>query len=49
MAALSQHLSQLKLAGLIDNEKKGQNVYYRLKDSRIRAVMGVLKETYCKT
>ena len=49
MAALSQHLSQLKLAGLIENEKKGQNVYYRLKDSRIRAVMGVLKETYCKT
>ena len=47
MSALSQHLSQLKLAGIIESDKKGLNVYYRLNDLRILEVMKVLKKLYC--
>ena len=45
MPALSQHLSALRLAGLIDNEK---HVYYKILDTRILSVMKTLKEFYCK-
>lgn len=48
MPALSQHLSSLKLAGLIKSEKVGMNVYYQIADRRILEVIKVLKETYCK-
>lgn len=47
MAALSQHLSNLKLAGLVENEKLGLNVYYKIHDTRILEVIKVLKEMYC--
>lgn len=47
MPALSQHLSHLKLAGIIESEKKGLNVYYRLNDLRILEVMKILKDLYC--
>ena len=48
MPALSQHLSALRLAGLIDNEKHGLHVYYKILDTRILSVMKTLKEFYCK-
>ncbi|MCI5774300.1 MAG: metalloregulator ArsR/SmtB family transcription factor [Erysipelotrichaceae bacterium] len=47
MAALSQHLTALKLAGLIDAKKQGLNVIYHLADEKIIKVINVLKETYC--
>lgn len=47
MPALSQHLSVLKLAGLIDSEKKGLNVYYKIIDFRVIELMKVLKKLYC--
>ncbi len=48
MAAISQHLSALKLAGIVDSEKKGLNVYYYISDLRIIKVMKTLKELYCE-
>lgn len=47
MPALSQHLSNLKLAGLVKSEKIGMNVYYQIADLRIIEVIKVLKEMYC--
>lgn len=47
MPALSQHLSVLKSAGLIDNEKKGLNVYYKISDDRIIELMKIIKKLYC--
>lgn len=47
MPALSQHLSVLKLARLIDSEKKGLNVYYKIIDFRVIELMKVLKKLYC--
>lgn len=47
MPALSQHLTTLKLTGLITSEKKGLHVVYHIKDERIINVIKVLKEMYC--
>ncbi|NMB09392.1 MAG: helix-turn-helix transcriptional regulator [Tissierellia bacterium] len=47
MPALSQHLSVLKLAGIIDSEKKGLNVYYKIIDFRAIELIKVLKKLYC--
>ncbi|WP_297290484.1 ArsR/SmtB family transcription factor [uncultured Flavonifractor sp.] len=45
--ALSQHLHKLKDGGLVQAEKHGQFVTYSIKDSRLQALMAVLKEQYC--
>jgi len=40
--AISHHLKVLKDAGLVDSEKVGQEVYYRLERDRIVAELQVL-------
>jgi ArsR family transcriptional regulator len=39
---VSQQLSQLRAAGVILDEKQGQNVYYRLCDEQVRAWLAVV-------
>lgn len=46
-SALSQHLSQLKTAGILDSEKQGMNVVYWIQDQRVVALMDSIKEQYC--
>ncbi len=46
-SALSQHLNQLKTAGILSAEKQGMNVIYQIQDERIIALMEVIKELYC--
>ena len=46
-SALSQHLSHLKAAGLVESEKRGLNVIYTLSDRRIAALIDAIKEQYC--
>ena len=46
-SALSQHLNQLKTAGIFSSEKQGMNVIYQIQDERVIALMGVMKELYC--
>ncbi len=46
-SALSQHLSVLKMMGFVDNEKKGLNVIYSIKDYRIEEIIFILKKNYC--
>lgn len=46
-SALSQHLAQLKVAGILDSEKNGMNVTYRIQDQRIISLIGAIKENYC--
>lgn len=45
--ALSQHLHKLRDGGLIQSEKHGQFVTYSIKDSRLQALMDLLKGRYC--
>lgn len=46
-SALSQHLNQLKTAGILESEKLGMNVVYRIQDERIVALIGAIKQQYC--
>lgn len=46
-SALSQHLSQLKTAGILDSDKQGMNVVYRILDERVVRLMEAIKENYC--
>lgn len=46
-SALSQHLIQMKAAGIIDSDKQGMNVIYKIKDNSVVELIGFLKEHYC--
>lgn len=46
-SALSQHLSQLKTAEILDSEKQGMNVVYWIQDERVIALIEAIKEHYC--
>lgn len=46
-SALSQHLNQLKTAGILESEKQGMNVVYWIQDQRVVALIGAIKEYYC--
>ncbi len=46
-SALSQHLNQMKTAGILASEKLGMNVVYRIQDQRVIALIGSIKEYYC--
>lgn len=44
---LSQHLSKMRLMGIIINEKRGQQVYYRITNAEFLNLVDVLKRIYC--
>ena len=46
-SALSQHLSQLRMAGILDSEKQGMNVIYQIADEHVIGLMSFLKTHYC--
>ena len=47
-SALSQHLARLREAGLVDTEKRGQMVYYRLCNMEAHALLSTLYLIYCR-
>jgi DNA-binding transcriptional ArsR family regulator len=47
-SALSQHLSQLKTAGILESNKQGMNVIYRIQDKNVVGLMSYLKAHYCQ-
>ena len=47
LSALSQHLNQLKHAGILESERRGMNVVYSIQDQRAAALIGAIKEHYC--
>lgn len=48
-SAVSQHLSGLRNAGLVDSEKRGQNVFYRLCSMEAQALLSTLYLIYCRS
>ena len=46
-SAMSQHLNQLKTAGILDSEKRGMHVLYWIRDERIIPLMEAIKAQYC--
>jgi DNA-binding transcriptional ArsR family regulator len=47
-SALSQHLTHLRTARILDSVKQGMNVVYTLKDERVAALINALKKYYCE-
>lgn len=39
VSAVSQHLSRLRLAGLVDTRKAGRHVLYRARDTHVRSLI----------
>lgn len=46
-SALSQHLNQMKVAGILSSEKQGMNVFYWIADQRVITLIDVIKKEYC--
>lgn len=47
-SALSQHLALLKAYRVLDSNKNGLLITYSIQDDRVRNLIKVLKENYCK-
>jgi DNA-binding transcriptional ArsR family regulator len=47
-SALSQHLTLMRVAGILSSEKSGQNITYSIADTRVAEVLKVLKKYYCE-
>lgn len=48
-SALSQHLARLREAGLVESDKRGLMVYYRICSMEVQALLSVLHLIYCRT
>ncbi|MES0371588.1 MAG: metalloregulator ArsR/SmtB family transcription factor [Mariprofundaceae bacterium] len=44
---LSQHLSKMRMLGLLINEKRGQQVYYEIANPAYGDIVHSLKKIYC--
>jgi len=44
---LSQHLGKMRLMGILTNEKRGQQVYYRITNPAFADIVNALKAIYC--
>jgi len=44
---LSQHLTKMRLMGILTNEKRGQQVYYRIANPAFGDLVNALKHIYC--
>lgn len=47
-SALSQHLTLLKTAGILESDKLAQSVTYSIADKRVTEVIATLKKHYCE-
>lgn len=47
-SAVSQHLAVLSSSDILDYEKKGQNIYYFIKDEKVIELFELLKRNYCQ-
>ena len=47
-SALSQHLSKLREAGMVDTRREGQTIFYRISDPDLEVLMAALYDAFCK-
>lgn len=47
-SALSQHLAKMREQGLVEAEKRGKAVYYRISNPEVEAILSTLYLIYCK-
>lgn len=46
-SALSQHLSVLRDAELVETRREAQTIFYRLKDARVAPILHALYDLFC--
>jgi ArsR family transcriptional regulator, virulence genes transcriptional regulator len=46
-SALSQHLGKLREANLVVTRRVSQTIYYRIEDTKVRALLKALYDNYC--
>jgi len=46
---ISQHLSNMLERGILDNRKVGNQVLYRIRDTRILSLVGMMRALFCPT
>jgi Predicted transcriptional regulators len=44
---LSQHLTKMRLMGILTNEKRGKHVYYAIADPAFKELLTALQHIYC--
>lgn len=47
-SALSQHLAKMRALNLVETNKVGQEVYYRIENDEVEAILSTLYLIYCK-
>lgn len=47
-SALSQHLSRMRSLNLVNTDKRGLEVFYRIENPEIEAILSTLYLIYCK-
>jgi DNA-binding transcriptional ArsR family regulator len=47
-SALSQHLAKMRALNLVETDKKGQEVFYRIESREVEAILSTLYLIYCK-
>lgn len=47
-SALSQHLAKMRALNLVETNKVGQEVFYRIENQEVEAILSTLYLIYCK-
>ena len=47
-SALSQHLAKMRALNLVETDKRGQEVFYRIESREVEAILSTLYLIYCK-
>lgn len=47
-SAVSQHLAKMRAQGLVEADKRGKAVYYRISNVEVEAILSTLYLIYCK-
>ncbi|MBP7709719.1 MAG: winged helix-turn-helix transcriptional regulator [Rickettsiales bacterium] len=47
-SALSQHLAKMRALNLVETDKRGQEIFYRIENEEVEAILSTLHLIYCK-
>lgn len=48
-AAVSQQLARLRMEGIVEARREGRSIYYRLSNERVRTIIEVLYDMFCRS
>jgi DNA-binding transcriptional ArsR family regulator len=46
-STVSQQLARLRMEGLVSARRDGKTIYYSIANDKVRAILGVLYDTFC--